>query len=234
MDYESGKLLVAHNSDLPLPPASLTKMMTALVAVEKFSPDDWLQVSSDYPVGKTMGLKKGTEMRMEDLLFGLLVHSANDAAFVIADNYNRRSSLNFIERMNQKSKEIGLTETHFFNFDGEEDTGHYSTARDLALLARVFLKNKTLAKMVTTKKMVVYDRSGNSYYLQTTDELLYANTGFRGVKTGWTLIAGECFAGLFVKGDKKLITVVLHSIDRFADTRVLADQVINNFSWSAP
>ncbi len=229
IDYDSGQVLLARNPNQRLLPASLTKMMTALIALESFSLDEWLSVENEYKIGKTMGLKPGGMIKVRDLIYGLLIHSANDAAWVLADNYNKKNSNNFIQRMNEKAKEIGLQQTNFVNFDGEDDEGHYSTALDLAKLTRIFLKNDFLANAVQIKNLTVYDSLNNAYFLETTNKLLEA--GFEGVKTGWTDQARECFAGFFSQNGKKLITIVLGSQDRFHDTQNLLDQVMEHFFW---
>lgn len=230
MDFDSGQLIAFREKDEKLLPASLTKMITSLVILDNYSLDQKIDILNKYEVGKIMGIKPGTQMSIENLLYGLLVHSANDAAYAVSYDYNLHHNQTFIDAMNQKASQLGLSDTNFVNFDGEEDEGHYSTAKDLALLARFFLKNPVLSEMIKVEKIIVKDEQGNDYWLESTNELLKED-GFGGVKTGWTEQAGECFAGLYEQGDHKLITVVLGSKNRFEDTKSLVNQVMNNFAW---
>lgn len=230
MDYNSGQLIVSREKDKKLLPASLTKMITSLVVKDNYSLDQNINIYDKYEIGKIMGIKPGTQMSVENLLYGLLVHSANDAAYAISYDYNLRNNHSFIDAMNQKARQLGLNNTHFVNFDGEEDEDHYSTARDLAILARFFLKDPVLSHMIKVEEVIIKDEQGNEYWLESTNELL-KEEGFGGVKTGWTQQAGECFAGYYEQGNRRLITVVLGSNNRFEDTKLLVEQVMRNYVW---
>jgi D-alanyl-D-alanine carboxypeptidase (penicillin-binding protein 5/6) len=238
VDFDSGKLIASRQPFVAFPPASLTKLLTALVAVDYYKPNDILLADKEYSVGKNMGLAAGEEMKAIDLLRGLLIHSANDAAYVLASNYPGGREA-FVEKMNEKMREIGLTKSHFANFDGEIDRNHFSTPLDLAILSRYFLKNDLLSQIVRVPQMTVYSVNGRfSHDLETTNELLGKVPENKGVKTGWTQEAGECFIGYFEfddlslsKAKRRLIIVVLGSQDRFADTKRLFEWARNNLIW---
>lgn len=230
IDYNSGQWLASKQPDKKLLPASLTKMVTALVSLNYFPLDEWLTVYRDYPVGQTAELKEGSKLKVRDLISLMLIHSANDAAFVLADNYRRQTGHSLVAAMNSWLKEHRFESTHFANFDGEEDKGHYSTAADMAKIARILLENKFLAFTVRQPAVTVYDNKGQKYSFNATDELL-KEPGYYGIKTGWTTKAGGCFVSLYRYQKHKLIGVVLHSQDRFADTQRLLKAVAADYRW---
>ncbi len=233
MDYRSGQWLVAHHPHQKLLPASLTKLVTALVVRQYFPLDEKLEVSRPYQVGQIARLPAGHIFRVRDLLKAMLIHSANDAAFVFADSYRQQTGKDFVGLMNQWLRDHGLTETHFANFDGEEDAAHYSTVADLAKIGRLFLADEFLASLVKQKEAIFFDSQGQRYELETTDKLL-GMPGFQGVKTGWTEKAGECFLAYYVPSKQPaLISVVLHSPDRFKETQELVSWR-HNFTWQVP
>ncbi len=237
VDVDSGAVLLSQNETVSLAPASITKIMTALVSMDYYSKDQLLRVKSEYLVGRNMGLRQGEVLTVFDLYLGLMVHSANDAAFVLADNYPGGVD-KFIEAMNQKAADLGFSRTHFSNFDGEEDLDHYATALDIGRLARLVLENELLSTIIEVDKAVVWDIDGVfEHQLETTNKLLGVVPEIRGMKTGWTNQAGECFVSYFQleDGDKarRLITVILGSNDRFGETRILLDWVKKNVFWTS-
>jgi D-alanyl-D-alanine carboxypeptidase len=182
-----------------------------------------------------MGLKKGEKLTVFDLYLGLLVHSANDAAFVLADNYPG-GVVGFIEAMNNKASLLGLYRTHFVNFDGEEDLNHFTTALDIARLSRILLKNELFSTIVELDSAVVRSIDGAiEHRLETTNQLLGVVPEIKGLKTGWTDQAGECFVSyLQLEKDgktRRLVTVVLASTDRFGETENLLDWVKKSVFW---
>ncbi len=223
IDVESGMVLAEKNPHLALHPASITKMATAITVLESYPLGEVITVKKEYPVGKNMQLEAGERMTVENLIYGLLVHSANDAAFVLAGQTEHKIS-QFINQMNKLVKQLGLKNTHFVNFSGEDDQNHYSTAYDLAHLARFSLKNKVFAQSIRRKEMLVSDLSGEiEHQLQTTNELLEEFPEVKGIKTGWTPTVGQCFIGLIEIEEKQFITVILGSEDRFGETEKLID-----------
>ncbi len=236
VDVDSGAILLSQNENVSLAPASITKIMTALVSMDYYSKDQLLEVKREYLVGRNMGLQEGEKLTVFDLYLGLMVHSANDAAFVLADNYPGGVE-KFIEAMNQKAIDLGFSRTHFSNFDGEEDLDHYATALDIARLSRLLLENELLSTIIEVDSAVVRDISGTiEHKLETTNQLLGVIPEIKGLKTGWTNQAGECFVSYFQFQDlektRGLIAVILGSNDRFSETKILLDWVKKNVSWT--
>ncbi len=218
IDLDSGLVLTSKNPHLRLHPASITKMATAITVLESYPLDEVITVRQEYLIGKNMGLEVGERITVKNLIYGLLVHSANDAGFVLAGQSEEKIN-QFIERMNNFIQQLGLEDTHFVNFDGLEDVNHYSTSFDLAHLARFALKNKVFAQSIKIKQMKVSDINDQVvHHLETTNELLIQIPEVKGIKTGWTPQSGECFIGLIEINDKRLITVILGSEDRFGET----------------
>ncbi len=231
VDRSSGTILFQKSPQLKLHPASITKIATAITALESYALDEVITVNQPYLVGRVMGLESGERITVKNLVYGLLIHSANDAAFVLAGQDQKRIN-KFVNRMNNFIVQLGLKNTHFANFDGEDDLNHYSSAFDLAQLARRALLNKVFAQAVRTKSMVVRDVEGKiNHQLEATNELLGLIPEIRGIKTGWTPQAGECFIGLINFGNHDLITVVLDSQDRFEDTKRLIFWAKQAVSW---
>ena len=232
MDVTSGTVMYQKNIQTPLLPASITKVMTALVAIEAYGLDEVLTVKrADEAIGQSMGLVVGEKMTVENLLYGLLVKSGNDAALALAENYPAGYQA-FIDKMNQKAKEWQMTDTTFKNVSGVEQWQHTTTVRDLAVLAREAMKNEIVAKMVATKSITVTDVTGEiKHELKNVNQLLGEVEGLRGLKTGWTTNAGECLITDTVRDGKEIITVVLGSEDRFGESRSLIEWAYANHEW---
>ncbi|KKS96120.1 MAG: D-alanyl-D-alanine carboxypeptidase [Candidatus Gottesmanbacteria bacterium GW2011_GWA2_43_14] len=230
-DLESGVVMYAKNEKQTLFPASTTKIMTALVILDKFALDDVLSVKTVITSGRIMNLTSGEELTVEALLYGTLVHSANDAAYTLAENYPGGYDA-FIDAMNRKAVELNLTDTHFTNPVGFDDANHYSTAEDLAKLAGYALDNKVIAKIVATRGITVSDVSYLYFHdLKNVNILLGRIAGLSGVKTGFTENAGEILISEVKKNGHSVLFVVLKSADRFGETVQLIDWVFNNFNW---
>lgn len=222
MDVDSGTVIFQKEPNLRLNPASITKMVTAITALEVYPMGEVITVRQEYPVGKVMELEAGEKITIKNLIYGLLVHSANDAAYVLSGQGGEETK-KFVDRMNTLVTQLGLTDTNFANFDGEEDFGHYSTVFDLAHLTRWALKNNIFSEAVELDKITVTDTTGELVHqLETTNELL-SLAEIKGVKTGWTPLSGECFVGLVDFEDRRLITVILGSEDRFGETKKLVE-----------
>jgi len=232
VDVPSRVVIFANNPDFRLPPASITKVMTALVVLENYKLDDVLTVPDvETVIGRNMGLEKGEEMTVENLLYGLLVHSANDAALTLVSGYPLGIE-KFIFSMNEKAKELDLFNTHFANISGIDQANHYSTVRDLAHLATYAMGNPVFAKIVRTKKNVVTDVKKKHWHdLENTNELIGKISGLVGVKTGWTEEADECLISYVERNGRTIITVLLGSKDRFGETEKLIDWVFENYRW---
>jgi serine-type D-Ala-D-Ala carboxypeptidase (penicillin-binding protein 5/6) len=231
LDADSGVYLYKKNEEEVLAPASTTKILTALVALDHWKLDDVLTVKSLPDDGQMMGLVLGEKMTFENLLYGMLIHSGNDAAWTIADNYPGGMPA-FIVAMNAKSSDLHLVKSVFTNPVGYDDPGHKMTPTDLARLAMVALTNKTIAKMVAIPQITISDITHTYFHsLKNVNELLGKIPGVGGIKTGWTTEAGENLVTLVERGGHKVIIVVLKSKDRFGDTSKLIDWVFGNYEW---
>lgn len=231
MDLPSNIVIYQKNASDRFSPASTTKIITALVALDHYKLDDILEVKRVEREGRTMGLVTGEKLTFESLLYGALVHSANDAAATIAENYPAGLA-KFVEIMNQKAVALHLNNTHFANPVGFDNEQNYTTPVDLAKLAKVALNNKLIAKIVSTKSITVSDESFTYFHpLVNVNELLGKVPGVAGVKTGYTENGGEILVTEVKKDNRSVLFVVLKSKDRFAETTVLIDWVFRNFAW---
>ncbi len=232
IDLSSGIPLYEKNADAPLLPASTTKIITALVALDTYPLDSVLTVG-EWPLvdGQKMGLMAGEQLKFEDLLYGLLVYSANDAAELVAQAYPGGYDA-FIDAMNKKAKDLSLNNSHFDNPIGLDANGQRSTARDLVRAAEVAMRNPEFAKIVGTKEITVTDVTGKySYTLKNVNVLLGTVPGVIGVKTGWTESARENLVTYVVRDNHKLAIALLGSQDRFGETKELIDWIFTNYTW---
>ena len=202
-----------------LPPASTTKMMTALVAVNKYSLTKLITVNKPYQVGVVIGLQKGEELTLENLLYGLLLDSGNDAAMAIAGGLE--NSDEFIAEMNREVFNLGLKNTQFVNPSGLDHPDHYSSAYDLAVIGEAVMSNPELAKIVATKSTVVYDSDRKIVHVLENRNKLLDSLGVIGVKTGFTDTAGEVLVTAIRREENTYLIVVMGSQDRFGDTKQL-------------
>lgn len=229
-DLDTGIVLYEKNANTRLQPASLTKIATALVAMDYFSQDSVLSViNGQNAQGSTIKLKKGDQLIANDVLYGLLVPSGNDAAITLAENYPGGYQA-FVDRMNSKVIEMGLQNTHFSNVSGVEGPDHYTSAYDIAMLAKAALNRPEFASIVSTQKITLKSLKGNVYPLETTNTLL-GEPGVYGVKTGWTPEAGECLVILVEKDQHRVLISLLNSKDRFGEGQALINWVFDNYSW---
>lgn len=231
IDLPGKNILYAKNPDQKLLPASTTKIMTALVAMDFFRDDDVLTVDKKYNTGQVIGLEVGEKISFQNLLYALLVGSGNDAAQILAYNYPGGERA-FLEKMNQKAQEWHLVNTHFINVSGIDAYNHRTSARDLVFLSAIALQIPEFEEIVSTEKITVADISGEQkHILENTNKLLGQVTGVKGVKTGWTENAGECLVTYTDRQSGKILTVVLGSGDRFGESTKLINWVYDNFSW---
>lgn len=233
-DPKSSVVLFAKNADSPIPPASTTKIVTALVAIANYNMQDIFRVSNLDIDGQKMRLVNGEEMTVEGLLNGLLIFSANDAAEVLAVNYPGGRE-KFVDEMNAIAHELNLTNTHFRNPSGLFEDGHVSTVRDLARLAAFSISNQFLAEIVKTRERTVVSTNGaNIHKLTNLNQLLWDVPGVLGIKTGKTEEGGEALLTFIERGGNPLVIVVLGSTDRFVDTKKLIGWAYENYQWASP
>lgn len=231
VDTTSGVPLYEKNSTMRLFPASTTKIMTALVVLESYKLDDVVKVGVVVTEGQVMGLVSGETITVENLLYGMLIHSANDAAYALAEHYPGGVTA-FVNRMNDTAKRFHLTDTHFANPIGYDDPNHYTTAKDLGRLSLVAGKNPTITKMVGVPQMTVADTTYVHFHpLRNVNQLVGRIPGVSGFKSGFTELAGQALVTTVQKNDHKVLIVLLKSADRFVETETLLNWVFANFMW---
>lgn len=237
-DLESGVVLFEKNADQKLFPASTTKMLTAITAMEYYKPEDVVKVTGIKVAGQKMNLVEGEEIKVSDLISGLLIYSANDAAEALASNYCSVGLPKvcgrevFIEAMNLKAKEFNLNNSNFANPTGLDSLGHYSTSRDMVRIAIELMKNPELKTAVSTKEETVSSLDGKFVHkLVNLNELVGEVEGVLGVKTGWTEAAKENLVTYIERGDRKVVIAILGSDDRFGETKKLIDYIFDNYEW---
>lgn len=230
-DVDSGVVLFEKNPDLELLPASTTKIITSLVALDYYSLADVLEVGNIRVEGQKMNLVVGEKISVANLIYGLLVYSANDAAEVLAGNYpGGRES--FITAMNLKAGELGLAHTSFENPSGLDGSEQYTTARDLVRAAGFAMKSPFFRRVVSTKEVTVGSSDGiYSHRMVNINELLDSVDGVLGIKTGWTENARENLVTYVDRNDRRVVLVVLGSMDRFGETKELIEWIFSNFAW---
>jgi len=231
LDRDSLVTLYEKNPNLRFSPASTTKIMTALVALDHYSMNDVLNIYDDGVNGATINLAKNEKFRFEDLLYAMMLPSANEAAKAIADNYPGGEKA-FVAQMNKKAEELGLKNTHFEDPIGLTDDKDYTTPIELAKLANIAMQNVDVRKVVGTKNKIITNTAGKEYELNNLNVLLDI-PGVNGVKTGFTQEAGQVLVtSTLVPGtDKELILVVMQSQDRFGDSEVLLNFLDNNVTY---
>ncbi len=238
IDSNTGKVLYQKEPDLRLPPASTTKIVTAILTLESGrNLKDLLKVSkaaTRVPATK-LYLRPGQTLTIKDLLYGLLLSSANDAAVVLAEGIGG-SVEHFAEMMTQKAHEIGAINSHFTNPHGLTAPDHYSTARDLALLFRYAMKNPTFREIVQTKISSVRSNTlvrkriiARRISVRNHNRLLWNFDGAIGGKTGYTFAAQKCFVGAVQRNGVTLIISILGSRDQWGDTRKLLEYGFDHY-----
>ncbi len=239
IDATTGRVLWSRGAEEPRAPASTTKMMTALVALEEGNLKSVVTVSpaADATPGSSAHLRAGERYTLAQLLVALLLPSGNDAAVAIAEHV-AGSVPAFAERMNAKARVLGLVATHFTNPHGLTAAGHYSSALDLALIARAGLRIPEFARIVDTAEAQIAGTNSMDQEirreLHNTNRLLVTYGWVNGVKTGTTDAAGSCLVASAARGGVELIAVVLHSSDRWGDALRLLQWGYAHFSMVQP
>jgi D-alanyl-D-alanine carboxypeptidase (penicillin-binding protein 5/6) len=231
MDGASSRVLWEQNSRQRLPMASTTKIMTAIAALEYGRLDDIVTIPPEASgiEGSSIWLSPGEHHTLEDLLYGLMLRSGNDAATAIALHIGG-SIEGFAELMNSLARKIGAKDTNFTNPHGLHDDNHYTTAYDLALITAYGMKNPDFETIVSTKYRTIpwegheWDRA-----MKNKNKLLWTYEGANGVKTGYTKKAGRCFVGSSKRDNMQLIAVVLNCGPMFEDSAALLDYGFENY-----
>lgn len=231
IDLESNLSLYERNIDTPILPASTTKIITALVAMDKYPLDLILTVGDVSVDGQNIHLIKGEKITVRNLLYGLLIASGNDAAEVLADGYSGGRD-EFVKAMNLKAQDLGLINSNFVNPSGLDGDGHHSTARDL-IKASVFAMQRPFFKKAVSIKEVKIESVDNQtlHHLRNINELLGKVDGVLGIKTGWTQEARENLITYVERDGKKIMIAILASQDRFGETENLINWIFENYEW---
>lgn len=243
MDADSGRILYEKEGETPRPNASTTKVLTCILALENGDGDDYVQISANaasQPQVK-LGLQKGEQYYLEDLLYSLLLQSHNDSAVAIAEHIGG-SVKGFSNMMNAKAREIGCADTHFITPNGldAEDSGgtHHTTASDLARIMRYAVKNKIFLKIAQTKEYSFSDLSKKrTFSVHNTNALFSMTDGVLAGKTGFTGDAGYCYVCAVQKDDRTFVIALLaagwpgHKTYKWHDTLKLLEYGKNNFYY---
>ena len=226
LDTASGRALYEKDADRQSLIASTTKIMTALVVCEQVNVLDRVRIPEQAVgiEGSSMYLKAGEVLTVQDLLYGLMLHSGNDAAVALAI-YCGGTVEGFAELMNDKAHRLGLTDTHFANPNGLDAPGHYSTARDMAALAAYAMDNPIFAKTVSTKTVKVGQR-----VLRNHNKLLWLVEGADGVKTGFTKAAGRILVSSCTRQGRRLIAVTMNDGNDWKDHQSLLETGFSNYT----
>jgi D-alanyl-D-alanine carboxypeptidase (penicillin-binding protein 5/6) len=231
VDADTGEVLFERNPDAPRPPASITKILTALVILERGRLTDSVLVSQAAARvgGYRLGLRRGQQVSLEDLLAAILIRSANDAAVAAAEHVGGDRS-GFVALMNAKAQELGMRHSRFANPHGLDEPGHFTTARDMAQLTRVALELSPFARLVRTRETTLTIwRSGRRglwpqpRVIQSHNKLLGRLEGADGVKTGYTDAAGQCLVASARRGGQRMIAVLLDDPQRWMDATTLLE-----------
>lgn len=241
IDASNGRVLYEKNSEEILPMASTTKIMTCILALEYGEMEDVVEASAlaaSMP-DVQLGLRKGEQYTLEDLLYSLMLESHNDSAVAIAEHIGG-SVEGFADLMNQKARDIGADNTHFITPNGldaeDEDGIHSTTAKDLAKIAAYAIENQDFLKITGTKEYRFWDaEKKREFYLSNHDAFLNQMDGAIGIKTGFTGKAGYCFVGALGRDGKTFVSVVLgsgwppHKTYKWSDTRALMNLGLDHF-----
>ncbi len=225
LDGQTGRILFTRNAQEQSLIASTTKIMTALVVCEQCNVLDRLRIPKEAVgvEGSSLYLKEGEVLTVQELLYGMMLHSGNDAAAALAI-YCGGTLEGFAELMKDKARKIGLKNTHFVNPHGLDAPDHYSTAQDLAILADYAMDNPIFAKTVSTKTITIGNRS-----LRNHNKLLWQVEGADGVKTGFTKAAGRILVSSAVRQGRRLICVTIDDGNDWVDHKKLYEDGFSNF-----
>lgn len=231
IDIDSGAVLWEKNPDQALCPASTTKILTAILAMDMMDSGEVCYISPEAAaIGESsIYLQPGEQFYLDQLLTGALVKSGNDACFAIAENVAGSEPL-FVHWMNWKGVLLGATKATLYNTNGLPQENHMMSARDLAMISRYAMHNKSFAEKVKIKSTVIQDLGGNERYLKNTNKLLWEDENVIGVKTGTTDAAGPCLVSAMEKDGRRVLAVVLNSPDRFWESHALLNYGIDEFT----
>lgn len=238
IEASSGKILWEKNAHEKLAPASMTKIMSMLLIMENIengnlSWDEKITASLNASSmgGSQIFLEPGEKMTVKDLLKGIAIGSGNDATVAMAERIAGTES-KFVEMMNNKAKELGLKNTNFKDSTGLDAENHYSSAYDMAIMAKELIKHEKILEFTSTYEDYLRQDTGNSFWLVNTNKLVRYYQGVDGLKTGFTNTAGYCLTATAKRGDMRLITVVMNepsSEIRSKETSSMLDYGFNTY-----
>lgn len=230
-----GQVVWSQNGDQPLPPASLTKLMTAMLAIEHGKLDEITRVSpaAAKETGSRLGLRVGDRYTVRSMLAATLIRSANDACHVLADHVAGNEA-KFVRLMNERAQAIGLKNTHFTNACGHHHVNHYSTANEMADLGERLLRNPVAADLVRTESMVIRSTNGRrKFQVKNSNQLLGQYPGLLGVKTGYTPEAGKCLVAAAKRGETRVLIVLLNAPNRWNLATEMLDKAFTDVRQTA-
>jgi serine-type D-Ala-D-Ala carboxypeptidase (penicillin-binding protein 5/6) len=231
IDEASGEILWARDANTPVAPASLTKIVTALVVLDHAELTDQVTVQVDsrrMPGSTVMGIYPGEELTIEDLLYGMMLPSGNDAAMALAQ-YVAGTREAFAALMNQKARTLGLTASNFVNPDGWDSRGHLSSAYDMAMLAREGMRNPVFQSLARSRSYAT--GHGKGYEVGNLNQLLWRFPGADGVKIGYTDAAGRAIVGSASRNGHRVFVSMMRSNDIYADSEALLNWAFASYEW---
>lgn len=237
IDVQSGRILYGKNMDKRMRIASLTKIVTAIVAIESGKLNETVTVSKKaYRVeGSSIYLDLGEKQKLIDLVYAIMLRSGNDAAAAIAEHVGGGSVQKFTDEMNAKVKELGLKGTHFANPHGLDTEDHYSTAYDMANLTAYALRNPIFREVVSTKiKKIPWEGKDWDRTMRNKNKMLFRYEGADGVKTGYTEAAGRCLASSASRSGRQLAVIVLNDRDDWNDSSKMLDYGFTKYQYFSP
>lgn len=225
MELTTGTVLEENNADVQMPMASTTKIMTAIIIIEDCDLNEVITVPNEAVgvEGSSIYLKKGEQINIKDLLYGLMMQSGNDSAVALAIHHSG-SIKKFAEAMNIRAKEMGANATNFKNPSGLPDNEHYTTARDLCTITRHAMQNETFRQIVSTKSY-----SGQFRTFSNKNKMLFNYDGANGVKTGYTVKAGRCLVSSAAREGMDVICVVLNCPDMYERSSKILDGCFDGY-----
>lgn len=233
IDLDNGKILWAREDQSPRAPASLTKILTALVVLERIRLTEKVVITPEarYVDGARLYAEEGWTFPAEDLMWGLLLQSGNDAAVALGQRASPDGSIaGFIKLMNERAAELGASDSDFRNPHGLDEPGHSTSARALAMIAAAAMRNKTFSKMVATRTHQITWGDGSARTLFNGNKLLSRYPGAVGIKTGFTAEAGHALASAVRRDGTTLLAIVLGSPDHYQDSTALYDWAFANLA----
>ncbi|MFA7572150.1 MAG: D-alanyl-D-alanine carboxypeptidase family protein [Lutispora sp.] len=232
MDVNTNRVLHSQNSSSTLPMASTTKIMTVILAIESKRLEDIVTISKKASIqeGSSIYLKEGEKIKLEDLLYAIMLRSGNDASVAVAEHLCG-SVEKFAELMNEKARSIGAKNTNFINPHGLPDERHYTTAHDLGLITCYALRNDLFAQIVKTRKKTIPGPENENWdrVLTNKNKMLWSFDGGDGVKTGYTKKAGRCLVSSASRDNWQLVSVVLNCGDMWNESSKLLEYGFNNY-----